>query len=259
MSESSPLLPGAFLADVPQRATAILLAAGSSTRMAVPREGGGAVAGGVEKTWLMLAGRPLIAHSLAAFASVEAVTSIVVVAPAARHTDIATLSATIPGCPPLACVEGGARRQDSVAAGLAAAPDAEWYLVHDAARPLVTAEVITRALEAARRTGVAIPAVPVVDTIKVASTGELVEATLERAQLRAVQTPQAFHGPLLRRAHTEVSEDVTDDAAMVERLGVAVVLSEGDATNIKVTTPPDLAIAQALFDLRSATGAGDEA
>lgn len=218
----------------PDRVTAIVLAAGGSTRM-----------GGLDKAWADLDGRPVLAHSLHVLATVPGVTRLVVVAPEERHAAIEGMCAGL-GLPVLT-VAGGARRQDSVAAGVRAAPDAAWYLVHDGARPLITVALVQRVLVAAARTGAAIPAVPVTDTIKVEGADGLVERTVDRALLRAVQTPQAFEGALLRRAHAEVAEDVTDDAAMVERLGVRPALAQGDPTNLKITTPPDLLVARALL------------
>ncbi len=209
---------------------AIVLAAGSSSRMA-----------GVDKVWADLCGRPLLAHSLEVFAALDAVTSIVVVAPEDRHDAVRRL----PVGRDVRCVAGGMRRQDSVAAGIAAAPRADWYLVHDGARPLVTAEVVTRVLDAAREHGAAIPVVPVTDTVKRVDADGRVAETIDRAPLRAVQTPQAFAGPLLRRAHAEVTGDVTDDASMLEAIEAPVATVPGDPTNLKVTTPADLAVARA--------------
>ena len=215
---------------------AIIVAAGSSTRM------------GVDKVWADLGGAPVLLHSMAALAATPGVTHLVVVAPRDRHEAIATLP-----CPvPVLTVEGGARRQDSVAAGIAAVPDAAWYLVHDGARPLVTPALAARVLDAAASAdGAAIPVVPVTDTIKrVDAAGRVVE-TLDRSELRAVQTPQAFRGDLLRRVHNEYPGDVTDDAAMLERLGIPVATVEGDPENLKLTTPADFAVAQAIFETRA--------
>ena len=206
---------------------AIIVAAGSSSRM------------GSDKIWAELAGRPVLAYSVAALGATPGVMRVVVVGPA----EIARLPCAVP----VTTVEGGARRQDSVAHGIAAAPDAEWYLIHDGARPLVTPELAARMLEAAQATGAAVPVTPVVDTIKQVAPDGTVEATVDRAALRAVQTPQAFRGDLLRRAHAEVTGDVTDDASMLEQLGLPVATVEGDRANLKVTTPTDLVIAHALM------------
>jgi 2-C-methyl-D-erythritol 4-phosphate cytidylyltransferase len=214
---------------------AIIVAAGSATRM------------GSDKIWADLDGVPVLQHSLAALGVTPGVTHLVVVAPADRHEAIHLLP-----CPvPVTVVEGGARRQDSVANGVAAVPDAGWYLVHDGARPLVTPSLAARVLDAAGQHGAAVPATPMVDTVKrVDAAGHVVE-TVDRASLRAVQTPQAFRGDLLRRAHAEVTADVTDDAAMLEALGVPVATAEGDRENLKITTPADLEVARTLLRLRS--------
>ncbi|MDP6604956.1 MAG: 2-C-methyl-D-erythritol 4-phosphate cytidylyltransferase [Dehalococcoidia bacterium] len=221
---------------------AILLAAGRSARMGGPGPDG-------DKLWADLGGEPLIAHSLRTLASLEAVAVIVLVAPADRHLMLRSLAGEAPV--ELRAVEGGARRQDSVAAGLAAVPEAAWVLVHDGARPLLSTGLARRLLDAAREHGAAIPAVPVADTLKrVDGAGRVIES-VDRAPLRAVQTPQAFAGDLLRRAHDSSSEgapaDATDDAVLVERLGEPVWTVEGDARNLKVTTPVDLALARALL------------
>lgn len=162
--------------------------------------------------------------------------------------------ATALGCPGrYAAVVGGPTRSASVRAGLAAVPDdAEIIVVHDAARPLATAELFERVV-AAVRAGAdgAVPGVPVPDTVKrVDGTGRVVE-TPDRAALRAVQTPQAFRADVLRRAHAG-GGDATDDAALVETLGATVVVVEGDPANIKITTPDDLVRAEVLLDRRDA-------
>ena len=216
----------------------IVLAAGSSARM-----------GGVDKLWAELDGAPLVARSLRTLAALEAVTTLVIVAPAARHEALRALLEPTPAevHAEVICVEGGARRQDSVAAGIAAAPDADWYLVHDAARPLVSAALCARLLDAARGTGAAIPVLPVADTIKRVDEQGRVLDTLDRATLRAVQTPQVFAGALLRRAHAEVRGEVTDDASMVEALGAPVATVPGEPGNLKVTTASDLVVVRALL------------
>ena len=217
-----------------ERIAVILLAAGSSTRML-----------GVDKVWATLGGEPVIAHSLRAARDLDGVTDVIVVTSAARHAAVEACAAEIGVA--VRCVEGGARRQDSVAAGLAAAPDADWYLVHDAARPLAGTALFAAVLDAARANGAAIPVVPVVDTVKRVDADGRVLDTLDRSALRAVQTPQGFAGALLRRAHAEVRTDATDDASMVEAIGVPVMTVPGSPANLKVTTPADLVLARALL------------
>jgi 2-C-methyl-D-erythritol 4-phosphate cytidylyltransferase len=217
-----------------ERIAVIVLAAGSSSRM-----------GGIDKIWADLGGVPLLAHSLRAASMLADLTDVVVVSSGVRHADIAALASKVGAA--VRCVEGGTRRQDSVARGIEAAPEADYYLVHDGARPLASAALFTRVLDAARMHGAVVPAVPVVDTVKrVDGHGRVLE-TVDRSALVTVQTPQGFAGALLRRAHHEVMADATDDASMVEALGEPVVTVAGESANLKVTTPRDLMIARALL------------
>lgn len=154
-------------------------------------------------------------------------------------------------------VAGGAERVDSVRAGISAAPDAGIYLVHDAARALTPPTLIARVVAELRAGRAAvIPALEVVDTIKsVDLLGGVIE-TLNRAELRAVQTPQGFDGELLRRAYAAVTDDadITDDAGLVERAGARVRAIAGDPLAFKITTPHDLAVAAALLAATPADG-----
>jgi 2-C-methyl-D-erythritol 4-phosphate cytidylyltransferase len=145
-------------------------------------------------------------------------------------------------------VEGGATRSDSVRHGLAAVPDdADVVVVHDAARPLAPRALFDAVIAAVREgADAAVPAVPVRDTLKRVD-GDRVVATVERAQLVAVQTPQAFRASVLRAAHAR-GDDATDDAALVEAAGGRVVVVPGDPRNLKITEPVDLAVAAALLD-----------
>jgi 2-C-methyl-D-erythritol 4-phosphate cytidylyltransferase len=140
---------------------------------------------------------------------------------------------------------GGIRRQDSVRCGLESIGPLDWVAVHDGGRPLVKPGMIARGLEAARETGAAVPVIPLADTVKEVGEDGAVLRTLERARLRAVQTPQVFRYDLLLRAHQEITEEVTDDAAMVEMLGMRVMTYEGRRRNIKITTPEDFTVAEA--------------
>jgi 2-C-methyl-D-erythritol 4-phosphate cytidylyltransferase len=144
-------------------------------------------------------------------------------------------------------VAGGARRRDSVAAGLAAL-DArtDVVLVHDAARPLASAALVERLLAAAERHAAVVPALPLADTVKRVR-GTTVVETLDRASLVAVQTPQAYRVALLRRARAHADTDATDEAALVEALGEPVVTVPGDPWNVKVTVPADLEVVRALL------------
>lgn len=214
---------------------AVIVAAGRGRRMA-----------GVDKLLAPLAGRPLLAHTLAAFQACEAVQRVALVMAADRLEEGREL-VRAHGLDKVAAVcAGGERRQDSVRAGLEALGACEWAVVHDGGRPLVTARLIEEGLAATRETGAAICAVPLSDTLKqVRESGE-VERTLEREGLWLVQTPQIFRYDLLLEAHRRATVEATDDAALVEAIGGHVRVYMGSPRNIKVTTPEDLALAEAL-------------
>lgn len=208
----------------------VVVAAGSGERFGGPKQ------------FAELHGRPLVAWSMAAARTVA--DGVVLVLPAGGVP--ADADAALP--PAEAIVPGGTTRSDSVRAGLAAVPDsASVVVVHDAARPLATpalfAEVV-RAVGAVDGPSGAIPGVPVADTVKQVAAGRVV-ATLPRHDLVAVQTPQAFRADALRRAH-RTGGSATDDAALVEALGLEVRVVPGEPWNIKVTTPGDLQAAAVL-------------
>ena len=206
--------------------------------------------GGVDKIMAPLCGRPLITHSLDAFESSPLVVRVVLVAPQAgvdSHRSLVTERAYVK----VEVVPGGERRQDSVHNGLEALGAVEWTIVHDGARPCIDAALIEAGLQAAKETGAAVPAQPLSDTIKEVDDSGMVVRTLARDRLRAAQTPQVFRTALLRRAHGQVQEDVTDDAAMVEVTGASVRLFPGSAENLKVTTPLDLDVAEAILRRRA--------
>ncbi len=218
--------------------TAIVVAGGTGKRLKSR----------VHKSFVRLAGRPMLGWVLQALQKAPSVRQIVIVAHPgdldaarrlARNGRIAKLSAVVPG---------GDSRMASVGCGLRAVPPGtKWVLVHDAARPLVTPALIEATVKAARRAKAAIAAVPVVPTIKQAR-GVWVEKTLDRGKLWAVQTPQVFERKLLERAHRGANGFVaTDDAALVEAMGKRVRLVPGSERNIKVTTPEDLIVAEALL------------
>ena len=221
----------------------ILLAAGSSTRMP-----------GVDKMFVSLCGQPLISYSLGVFHDLARVRSIVVCM-SERNIAQGLRLVESRGWGKIAdVVLGGDRRQDSVRNGLERIGNVDWVAVHDGARPIVSGELIMRCIEGAEQTGASVAAVPVKDTIKVAGEDDIVVDTPSRETLWAAQTPQLFRRDLLLRAHESVSEDVTDDAAMVERIGGKVRLIKGSYENIKVTTAEDLTIAEALLRRRQAIG-----
>lgn len=220
---------------------AVIVAAGRSRRM-----------GGADKLWAPLVGpdgrsRPLLAHTLAAFQACPAVSRIALVT-ADDALERARALARDEGFDKVcAVVAGGARRQDSVRAGLEALGRCAWAIVHDGARPLVTADLIEQGLEEARETGASCCALPVPDTVKEGDDAGHVARTLERSRLWLTQTPQVFRYDLLMEAHRRAEGEATDDAALVEALGVKVRLYRGSPRNLKVTTPEDLALVQALL------------
>jgi tRNA threonylcarbamoyl adenosine modification protein (Sua5/YciO/YrdC/YwlC family) len=234
------------------RAAVVIAAGGAGRRM----RGAG---DGVRKQYLELLGEPVLVHSLRPFLAHPEVGWAVVALPA---EDFAGPPAWLTGLDPrITLVAGGAERGDSVRLALEAVPEeAEVVLVHDAARPLVTHEVIDRALEAAL-TGVgAIAAVPLADTLKEVDSEGRITGTPDRRRFWRAQTPQAFPRRLLldaaRRAVTD-GYQATDDAALVEHYGGTVVVVEGAPENLKVTTPVDLLIAEALLRDRFAASRGE--
>ena len=219
----------------PESVGAIIAAAGVGRRF-----------GEGDKLFAPLAGRPLIAHTLMVFEVCRAVHTVVLVLAeenlerGCRLVDAAGFDKVVVICP------GGPRRQDSVRLGLEALPECRWVVVHDGARPLVTAALIEAGVAAAAETGAAIAAVPLADTLKEVADDGVIRRTLDRGNLWAAQTPQVFDYELLREAHGRAQGEATDDAALVEALGRRVKVFPGSARNLKVTTAADLALAQAL-------------
>jgi 2-C-methyl-D-erythritol 4-phosphate cytidylyltransferase len=220
---------------------ALIVAAGSGERLGADRP----------KAWVQLAGRTLLEWSLDAIAATPSVEHVVVAVPAAALEG--GLAVPDGGPVPVTLVRGGTSRSDSVRRALAAAPASEIVLVHDAARPLVTPELageVVAALQADEQAGAAIAAAPVTDTIKRAGAERAVLETLRRDELWAVQTPQVFRRAVLEKA-LDVPGDVlaaaTDDAWLVEQAGGKVLVVHSPATNMKVTTPVDLRVAELLL------------
>jgi 2-C-methyl-D-erythritol 4-phosphate cytidylyltransferase len=227
----------------------------------IPAAGSGArLGGGLSKQYLPLAGMPILARTLAAFESSAVIHAIVVVAPPGDETRCRTVAVEPYGWTKiLAIVPGGAARQESVARGLdAAGADASIVVVHDAARPLVSEELIRRVVEAAAVSGAALAALPVVDTLKRGGGDGGMIATVDREGLWAAQTPQAFRAGVFRDAVARARADGfvgTDDASLVERLGLPVTLVEGEPENFKITRAEDLARAEDILAMRSARAA----
>ena len=212
----------------------------------------------VEKQFLHLNGMPVLSHTLKVFdASPEIDGVVLVVAPQQHQVLREEVLDTYPCDKLFRVVDGGHQRQDSVGCGLDAIPqECELVVVHDGVRPLVDIDLLGTVVRTAQRHGAAIAAIPAGDTVKRVQEG-LVTETLERETIWLAQTPQAFHTSLLRQAYKKVLRDqivVTDDAALVERMGVDVHLVHGSPENIKVTTPTDLVVAEAILAHRQGRG-----
>lgn len=224
-----------------EQAAVVIVAAGSSRRM-----------GGRDKLWIPLAGRLTLARTIDIFATSPLISTIILVLNPERIEDARDLCAHEGWSKIGGIVAGGARRQDSVRAGLdqlaEIAPETPWVMIHDGARPLVTSEILEAGLRAAQEHQAAVAAVPVKDTIKQVQ-DEIIQSTPERSQLWAVQTPQVFAFPLIHQAHhSDIAQsEATDDAALLERLGHPVAIFPGSYTNLKITTHEDLLIAEALL------------
>ncbi|WP_426509349.1 2-C-methyl-D-erythritol 4-phosphate cytidylyltransferase [Dactylosporangium sp. McL0621] len=212
----------------------------------VPAAGMGVRLGpGGPKALRLLGGEPLLVHAVRRLALAPSVGCIVIAAPADSVESVAELLAPVA---PVTVVPGGATRQASVAAALAAVPERfDIVLVHDAARALTPPELVESVAAAVRGGhGAVIPVLPVVDTIKqVSDSGEVV-ATVDRSSLRAVQTPQGFRRDVLVKAHESALDEHTDDAGMAERIGITVFTVPGAEAALKITRPFDLEVA-ALF------------
>lgn len=219
--------------------SAIIVAGGSSQRM------------GFDKLFAVIAGEPVIAHSIRAFERATSVSEILVVARDQRHDEIRRISACAEFKKIRAIVRGGERRQDSVRAGLdRIGHEAKYVAVHDAARPLITPEQIERAFEQCRVHGSASLAQPVNDTLKRADTDLLVVGLVDRHQLYAMQTPQIFDRKLIEDAYRGVyaeNASVTDEVSAVERLGHKIALVLNEDFNFKITYPRDLPVADFIL------------
>ena len=202
------------------------------------------------KQYHRLAGVPILIHTIRAFVAVPSIDRFIVVVPqnfiAETHQLLTKYNLTSEA---IIVTAGGRRRQDSVLAGMECLTDeTEIVLVHDGARPLVTPDLIQRCLEAAWQHGAAIAAIPVKDTLKSSHPDQTIAATVDRQGLWQAQTPQAVRLPLLKQAYAAFNDqDVTDEAALLELAGIAVTLIEGSETNIKITRPDDLILAEKIM------------
>ena len=219
--------------------TAIIVAAGSSRRV------------GFNKLFAIIDGEPVISHTINAFERASSITEIIVVACEDRHDEIRKIASTESFKKVRSIIAGGEHRQDSVRAGLDRLNDgAKYVAVHDAARPLITAEQIERVFEQCKIHGAAALAEPINDTIKRADADLLVTGSVDRHQLYAMQTPQIFERALIEEAYRAAYADnvsVTDEVSAVERLGRKVVLVLNDGFNFKITYPRDLSLAELVL------------
>lgn len=218
----------------------VIVAAGQGRRMGSKEK----------KQFLMLGDKPVLYHSVQLFKSVPGVKEIVVVT---SEEDIGRATDLLAEFAPLTVTSGGPERQDSVLLGLRALRDAQYALIHDAARPFATRALVERVMNKALETGAAIPAIPAQDTIKIVNAKGEVESTPPRQSLRAAQTPQAFRLSAILRAHEKAREHGfvgTDDSMLMEWQGVNVSVVEGEHTNLKLTTPADFKLGELILEQR---------
>ena len=219
--------------------SAIIVAAGSGVRLGKSEP----------KAFVQIGGRTMLSYSLRVVASITAIKELVIAVPdgfeSATRAEVTAASVRIP----VKITRGGAERQDSVRIALAlTSSESDLIVIHDAARPIATAKMFEACLEAASRAGGAIAAIPLADTLKRVVDSAITE-TIARAELWQAQTPQTFRRDLLVAAHRRAVDErvvATDDADLVERIGTRVEVVEGSTANIKITTPSDLAIAEAI-------------
>jgi 2-C-methyl-D-erythritol 4-phosphate cytidylyltransferase len=221
--------------------SAIIVAAGKGTRMGAD----------VDKLWLEIAGRPVVAHTWKQFDQADCIAEIVLVVRDGMQADFMELAARFGFKKTFRLAVGGAERQDSVWNGLAAlAPESEIVAIQDAARPCTTPELIAATIRAARETGAAVAAQPVTDTIKSTADGKIIAGTVDRSKLWSVQTPQTFRVEVIRRALAAARAkqlNFTDDTAACELIGQPVQLVKSASPNPKVTVPADLPFIESVL------------
>jgi 2-C-methyl-D-erythritol 4-phosphate cytidylyltransferase len=226
--------------------TAIIVSAGSSRRTSF------------NKLFVTIAGKPVIAHTISAFECATSVNEIIVVAREDRHGEVKKMVREENFGKVRAIIAGGEHRQDSVRAGLGRLnADAKYVAVHDAARPLITAEQIERVLQQCRIHGAAASAEPISDTLKRADVDLMVTSSVDRQQLYAMQTPQIFERALIEEAYRMVYAEnisVTDEVSAARQLGRNVVLVVNDDFNFKITYPHDLPLAEFVLKQRMRRG-----
>jgi 2-C-methyl-D-erythritol 4-phosphate cytidylyltransferase len=221
--------------------SAIIVAAGKGTRMGA----------NVDKLWLEVAGRPVVAHTWQRFAEVPEIGEVILVVREGMQPHFHELAAHYSFPKPYRLVVGGAERQDSVWNGLVAvSPETELVAIQDAARPCTSAELISATIAAARETGAAVAAQPVTDTLKETADGKVISRTVDRSKMWAVQTPQTFRLEVIRKAIATARAQnlqLTDDTAACELIGQPVRLVASRQPNPKVTVPADLPFIESLL------------
>ena len=221
----------------------ILLGAGKSRRM-----------NGIEKIFAELDGQPVLAYSLKTFITFDQVNHIVLVMSEHLENRARALLKSRGWDSRVTVCIGGERRQDSVMSGLESLTPCDWIAVHDGARPLINHQIVQQGINVVRQTGAAVCGVPAKDTIKlVDSEGTVIESP-PRNHLWQIQTPQFFRYDILYNAYRDAIGTFTDDAMMIEALGGTVKIFQGSYKNIKITTPEDLTIAQALLSQTPSVG-----
>ncbi len=218
-----------------EKVGAVIVAAGKGERME-----------GLDKVFSFLSGEPVLARSVSVFEHSPLIDQIIMVlredaiGHGLRLVVEKKWRKVTEVCP------GGKRRQDSVLCGLKQLSDCSWAIIHDGARPFVTGEMIEEGLKAAQESGASVAAVPVKDTIKSVGDGGFITKTPSRDSLWAAQTPQVFRFDVIKKAYGKIKEDVTDDATLVEKMGIRVKAFKGSYDNIKITTPDDLKLAEII-------------
>lgn len=206
---------------------------------------------GIDKLWADLAGHPLLFHAIHNLAP-SADATVLVVGPGhvERAHDLLATEHLASQFPNVTVVVGGAERSDSVARGLGALPATQFVAVHDAARPFANSRLLSAGLALAKERGAAVPVIPVTDTLKRVTPDGTIEMTVNRSDLMRVQTPQVFSRPILLEAYTGTAagtDQITDDAGIVEASGRAVATFPGYPANFKITTPEDLQMAREIL------------
>jgi len=225
------------------KASAIIVSAGKGQRLMK----------GTKKQFLLLSGKPVLCHTLDRFEACSLIDSVIlVVSPEDMDYCMKEIVEKHKYRKVSQIVSGGKTRQDSVKNGIEAlSPDVNVVVIHDGVRPFVTAAMIENSIHSALEVGASVTAVPVKDTIKVSGPDGMVRQTLDRSALWQVQTPQAFNIAVIKKAYQKALKDGfygTDDASLVERLGLKVYLLQGSYSNIKITTPEDFVLAGLLAE-----------